>query len=171
MKPLPKSETWRGEAGPVLGEVLWVGSHGRSPPWQPSCTGQIQTPLTASDQCCLWGDARHSGQGQRGSRLHKPTPSVVYSHLGVFHSAHFPPVFSLACNYFGALGNERCTCFSHWLYVFSTVFSSLYSSLRTPWKSLEAVWTSRNCPFEGWGTPAAVDVQGEVALASGKDVQ
>lgn len=35
----------------------------------------------------------------------------------------------------------------------------------------EAVWTLRNCPLAGWCTPMAVNVQGEVALASGKDVK
>lgn len=68
------------------------------------------------------------------------------------------PLFLLACCYFGVLGNERCIYFLH--YFFSIVFRSLFSSLRTTWKSLEAVWMLHNCPLEGWYTRMAVNVQG-----------
>ena len=75
---LPKSETWWGEAGPVLGVVLWVGSHGHSP------------PLAASGRCCLWGDARHSGQGQRGLRSINPHLCGLQPHWGCCTQPTFP---------------------------------------------------------------------------------
>lgn len=131
-------------------------SHGHSPPWQLSCTGRIQTPLATSDRCCLGGDARHSRQGQRGSQLHKYTPSVVYSHTGGFYSAHF------SCLHVVILGcwemKDVSTFYTD--YFFSIVFRSLFSSLRTTWKSLDTVWMLHNCPLEGWYTPVAVNLQG-----------
>lgn len=81
------------------------------------------SPRVTSAACGEMHGTADRDRGGLGSI--NPHPLWFTATWELFHSAHFPPVFSLACGIFGVLGNEDVPTF-HTDYVFSIVFREVY---------------------------------------------